>query len=73
MKTVAFTLNGLTCPSCTSHLESFLKKIKGVTNVQLLFTLGRLKIEYDESITDPSFLLKRIEQAGYHARQGAAS
>jgi copper chaperone CopZ len=73
MKTVSYTISGLTCPSCSTHLESLLKKSKGVSNVRLLFTLGRLKVEYDENLTDPILLAQLIARAGYHARQGAAS
>jgi copper chaperone CopZ len=73
MKTVSYTVSGMTCPSCTTHLESLLKKVKGVSGVRLLFALGRLKVEYDEDLTNPILLKQVIARAGYQARQGAAS
>ncbi len=73
MKTVGFVVDGLTCPSCSRHVETLLRRELGVEKVQILFTMGKIMVEYNESLTFPSALQRIIERAGYRAREGAAS
>ncbi len=71
MKTVRFPVEGMTCPSCSQNLETVLRRETGVVDVQVLFTLGKVKIVYDETVTSLVNLKKAIERSGYQVSAGA--
>ncbi|MBB6217958.1 copper chaperone CopZ [Anaerosolibacter carboniphilus] len=65
MLTKTYQLETLTCPSCTMKIESAVKKIKGVQDVQVLFNASKVKVAFDESANDGSEIRKTIEGLGF--------
>ncbi|MDT3437676.1 heavy metal-associated domain-containing protein [Haloarcula sp. 1CSR25-25] len=53
------------CPSCASTVERALANQDGVENVEVHYTTGRVEIEYDDNVTDPTTFEQTIENQGY--------
>ena len=58
-------LEPLSCPSCMAKIEGMLKKTKGVSHAEVLFNSSRLKLEFDEAVTDVATLTNNIGNLGY--------
>lgn len=65
MTTVTIQLETLTCPSCASKIETAVNKIPGVDKIEVLFTLSRVKISYDQTKIDVDDLKRAIETLGF--------
>jgi len=65
MKTKTYQLETLTCPSCAAKIESAVKKIKGVEDVQVLFNASKVKVAFDESVNDGNEIRNTIEGLGF--------
>ena len=65
MKTMRFQLETLTCPSCINKIEGVLNKYPGVVNAKVLFNSSKVKVEYEEEITNAEKLSGIIEKLGY--------
>ncbi|WP_284139097.1 MULTISPECIES: heavy-metal-associated domain-containing protein [unclassified Virgibacillus] len=65
MKTVAFQLETLTCPTCIRKIEKTVEKIDGVTKVNVLFQSSKVKIVFDESKTNAEYLASTLTKLGY--------
>lgn len=63
MKMVRLKVEGMTCSACSSGLEKFLKKQKGIFSATVNLVLGMIEVEY-ENLT-VSDIEKYIEQAGF--------
>jgi len=61
---------GFTCPSCVSKIEKQLRRLDGVTSVQVHFASSRIEIDHDErqSVAD---LVAAVAKAGYRAEPAA--
>ena len=63
MKKVQLKVEGMTCSACSSGLEKFLLKQKGVLSANVNLILGMVTIEYENlTISD---LEQYISQAGF--------
>ncbi|KAF5478282.1 hypothetical protein F2P56_004854 [Juglans regia] len=60
-------INGMTCTSCTSTIESALQAIRGVQMVQVALATKEAEIHYDPKIVSYNQLVKTIEDTGYEA------
>ena len=49
MLKAVFQLEPLTCPSCIKKIESTLNKTAGVDSAKVIFNLGKVKVEFDET------------------------
>lgn len=65
MANKTFQLETLTCPSCASKIETVVKRINGVNEVQVLFTSSRTKVSFDEEVTNQEEIKKTIEALGF--------
>ncbi len=65
MTTVTIQLETLTCPSCASKIETAVNRIPGVDKTEILFTLSRVKISYDQAKVEVEDLKKAIEALGF--------
>lgn len=65
MKNENIKIGGMHCASCAQNIESSLKKVNGVKNVNVNFATETAKIEYDENSTTIEELYKIIENLGY--------
>lgn len=65
MAKVVFQLEPLTCPSCIKKIENTLIKKAGVGSVKVLFNLGKVKTEFDESQIHANNIEETIKNLGY--------
>jgi copper chaperone len=63
MKTQEFKIEGMSCGHCVMAVRKELSKLENVKidDVQI----GKAKVEFDESKTQESIIIKAIEEAGY--------
>ena len=60
-----FPLEGMTCASCSSSVESMLKSQEGVLNAAANFANNAATIEYDPKLIGPEKLKKILQSMGY--------
>jgi len=65
MTVKTFQLETLTCPSCAAKIEVAIKRLKGINEIQVLFSSSRVKVTFDEAITDVAEIVKTIEALGF--------
>lgn len=58
-------LETLTCPSCVDKIGSMLNKTVGVTTPEVLFNSSRVKVSFDELVTDSEIIGNKIRKLGY--------
>src|SRR6476659_4728734 len=58
-------ITGMTCASCANRIEKGLKKVPGVSDVNVNFSLETATVSYDASQTDVSELEAKISSLGY--------
>lgn len=63
--TVQFRVMDFSCPSCANNVERAIGKLDGVAAVEVHFTTGRVKVEYDGSQIGTSEIEAIIEKQGY--------
>ena len=68
MKTSRFTVTGMSCSACSSHVEKSVSKLKGVDKVSVNLLAGNMQVEYDEKILKDSDIAKCVKKAGYGAK-----
>ncbi len=68
MKKVKFDIQGMTCSSCSSHVEKAVNKLKGINNVNVNLLSNNMVVEYDENILDNQMIINSVVDAGYGAR-----
>ena len=67
MKKVKFDVNGMTCSSCSSHVEKAVSKVKGVEKVAVNLLSNNMIVEYDEHISSNNDIINAVVDAGYGA------
>ena len=64
-RTIALTVEGMTCASCVSRVERALSAVPGVASADVNLAAERATIQ---GSADPASLVRAIENAGYKAR-----
>ncbi|MDK2826666.1 MAG: P-type Cu+ transporter, partial [Methanolobus sp.] len=64
---VVLEVGGMKCASCSQNVEKILKRLKGVSTVNVNITTGRAQIEYNSSLVSVDEMRKAIEGIGYTA------
>ncbi len=67
MKKVILKIDGMSCSACSSGLEKYLNRQKGVIKASVNLVLAQALIEYDDSLTI-SDLETFVEEAGFESR-----
>ena len=67
MKRVKFDIQGMTCSSCSTHVERAVKKLGGINNVNVNLLSNNMIVEYDEEKTNNETIIKSVIDAGYGA------
>jgi Cu+-exporting ATPase len=67
MKKVEFDIQGMTCSSCSSHVEKAVGKLQGIKNVNVNLLLNSMIVEYDENYLNNQAIIKAVVDAGYGA------
>ena len=65
MKRENINISGMHCSSCANLIERELKKVNGVTAVNVNFTSEKASITFEPNMTKISDFTKAIEKAGY--------
>ena len=61
----------MTCSSCVHHIESSLKKARGVFNVSVALATSRGVVTYDSELTGPRDIIDHINNMGFDAELAA--
>ena len=60
-----FTVNGMSCNSCVSHVEKAVKKLNGVDSVVVRLDQKSMTVVYDEKIVNEDVIRNAVEELGY--------
>ncbi|MGN0986086.1 MAG: heavy metal translocating P-type ATPase [Candidatus Enterenecus sp.] len=70
-----FVVTGMTCSACSAHVDKAVRKLEGVTEVNVNLLGGSMTVDWQGSLTADG-IIAAVEKAGYHAalpaEQGAA-
>lgn len=58
---------GFSCPSCVAKIEKQVGRIKGVEEVTVHFSSGRIEVDHDAGLAPVADLVSAVEKAGYKA------
>ena len=65
MHAQTYRVKGMHCASCSAIIEKTLKKVPGVGSVEVNYGTETAKVSFDQAVTDPHALSKKIEPLGY--------
>lgn len=60
-----YQLETLTCPTCAHKIESAVKSMKGVKEVEVLFNASKVKVNFAEELGNDTEIKKTIERLGF--------
>lgn len=66
MTETPINVGGMSCPSCIRHIDGALKRLGGVSNVDVRLREGRVVVRHDATIAAAA-LTEAIRDAGYDA------
>lgn len=61
-----YDVEGMTCASCSSHVDKAVRKVQGVKDVNVNLLTNSMVVTYDSPATSAS-IEKAVEDSGYHA------
>lgn len=67
MKKEKFDIQGMTCSSCSSHVERAVNKLEGIKTVNVNLLSNNMTVEYDEKISNDNKIINAVIDAGYGA------
>ena len=62
-----FQVTGMSCASCSAHVEKAVGGVSGVSQVAVSLLTNSMTVEYDESRTNAAAIVRAVENAGYGA------
>lgn len=65
MTTKTFQLETLSCPTCAAKIDSMIKKTEGVQEAEVLFNSSRVKVTFDDKVTNSDMIKSKIAQLGF--------
>ncbi|MCW1304595.1 MAG: heavy metal translocating P-type ATPase [Candidatus Parvarchaeota archaeon] len=65
MKKIIIPILGMHCASCAQKIESTLKKLDGIINVNVNFATEKATVEFNETLINENEINNAIEQLGY--------
>src|SRR5512144_2533280 len=63
-----FAVEGMSCASCVSRIESPIRAVPGVEDVTVNLGTERASVDLDARRTSPAEVISAVEAIGYHAR-----
>ncbi len=60
-----FSITGMTCASCVSHVEKALKSVPGVSQADVNLATEAAQVQGEN--LNPAALIRAVEEAGYGA------
>ncbi len=65
MKKATLDVRGMSCDHCKKSVEGALQNLKGVTEVDVDLSSGKVNVTYDEAIAGMDQIKQAIEEQGY--------
>lgn len=59
---------GFSCPSCVSKIEKQVRRLDGVSAVQVHFASSRVEVDHDSTAVSVEDLVAAVAKAGYASR-----
>lgn len=72
MKKEKYSVTGMTCSACSSHVEKSVSKVPGMKEVSVNLLTNSMQVAYDETLCDEQLIVEAVEKAGYGAPLAAA-
>ena len=67
MKKDKYNITGMTCSSCSSHVERAVNKLDGIKKLNVNLLSNSMIVEFDENKLDNEKIIKAVIDAGYGA------
>ena len=67
MKKEKFDIQGMTCSSCSAHVDKAVRKLDGIKDVNVNLLSNNMIVEIDENKINNENIIKAVEDAGYGA------
>lgn len=67
MQKTKFDIQGMTCSSCSAHVEKAVRKLEGIRNVNVNLLSNNMIVEYDEKILNENKIINAVKESGYGA------
>ena len=65
VKTV-IKIGGMSCVRCSAAVEHALKNVRGINSVEVSYSSGKAKIDYDRESISLKTISKIVKKAGYY-------
>ncbi|MEK7439331.1 MAG: heavy metal translocating P-type ATPase [Chloroflexota bacterium] len=65
LKTVSLPVQGMTCASCVSHVETALKELNGTSNVVVNLATNKASLAYDPAHLTLDDMVRAVSDVGY--------
>ncbi len=62
-----FSITGMTCSACSSHVQKSVEKLNGIIDVQVNLLTESMEVSYDEQVLQAQQICRAVTQAGYGA------
>ncbi len=70
--TASFAIEGITCASCVTKIESALRETRGVVKASVNVATEEATVEYLPSVADPAAIKRAVGSAGYRVVEAPA-
>lgn len=67
--TQKFSVTGMTCSSCSAHVEKAVRKLPGVEQVNVNLLSNSMTVDYTEEQVNSQAIIEAVVEAGYGASQ----
>ena len=67
MTKTKFNVTGMTCAACSAHVEKSVRKLEGVSEVNVNLLGNSMVVDYDETAVNTQQIIQAVEQGGYGA------
>lgn len=67
--TQKFSVTGMTCSSCSAHVEKAVRKLPGVEQVNVNLLSNSMTVDYTEDQVNSQAIIEAVVEAGYGASQ----
>jgi len=68
MRTVALKVPGMTCPACPNTVKKALKRVEGVTGVEVNYPKKEVVVTFDTAKTNEKALVKATSEIGFPSK-----
>ena len=62
-----FNVTGMTCSACSAAVDKNIKKLDGVTDVNVNLVTNSMTVDFDDNLVDSDKIIEVVEKTGYGA------